>query len=51
MRLNEFYNKVNKRLNELYGWERKYERIKIIFNEKDIQEAITKMNMNCRSCI
>lgn len=42
MRLNEFYNKVNKRLNELYGWERKYERIKIIFNEKDIQEAITK---------
>ena len=42
MRLNEFYNKVNKRLHELYGWERKYERIKIIFNEKDIQEAITK---------
>ena len=28
-----FYNKVNKRLHELYGWERKYERIKIIFNE------------------
>ena len=26
----------------MYGWERKYERIKIIFNEADIQEAITK---------
>ena len=42
MRLNEFYNKVNNELNEKYGWERKYERIKIIFNEKDVGEAIKK---------
>ena len=42
MRLNEFYNTVNSELNELYGWERKYERIKIIFNAKDVKEAITK---------
>lgn len=42
MRLNEFYNKVNEILFDMYGWERKYERIKIIFNEADIQEAITK---------
>lgn len=42
MRLNEFYNLVNEKIHELYGWERKYERIKIIFNTLDIQEAITK---------
>ena len=42
MRLNEFYNEVNAELFDLYGWERKYERIKIIFNKDDVQEAITK---------
>lgn len=42
MKLSEFYEKVNQRLFELYGWERKYERLKIIFNEGDIKEAITK---------
>ena len=42
MRLNEFYNEVNAMLFDLYGWERKYERIKIVFNEDDVQEAITK---------
>lgn len=42
MKLSEFYDRVNQKLYELYGWERKYERLKIIFNEKDIREAITK---------
>lgn len=42
MKLSEFYGKVNQKLFELYGWERKYERLKIIFNEGDIKEAITK---------
>lgn len=42
MRFNEFYQQVNKSLFEKYGWERKYERIKIIFNEDDIQKAITR---------
>ncbi len=42
MKLSEFYEKVNQRLFELYGWERKYERLKIIFNEGDIKDAITK---------
>lgn len=42
MKLSEFYEKVNQRLFELYGWERKYERLKIIFNESDIKDAITK---------
>lgn len=42
MKLSEFYEKVNQKLFELYGWERKYERLKIIFNEGDIREAITK---------
>lgn len=42
MKLSEFYDTVNRKLLELYGWERKYERLKIIFNEKDIKDAITK---------
>lgn len=42
MKLSEFYDRVNQRLFELYGWERKYERLKIIFNESDIKNAITK---------
>lgn len=42
MKLSEFYEKVNHKLFELYGWERKYERLKIIFNESDIKDAITK---------
>ena len=42
MKLSEFYERVNQRLFELYGWERKYERLKIIFNEDDIKDAITK---------
>lgn len=42
MKLSEFYERVNQRLFELYGWERKYERLKIIFNEGDIKDAITK---------
>lgn len=42
MKLSEFYERVNQRLFELYGWERKYERLKIIFNECDIKDAITK---------
>ena len=42
MKLSEFYDTVNRKLFELYGWERKYERLKIIFNEKDIKDAITK---------
>lgn len=42
MKLFEFYEKVNQRLFELYGWERKYERLKIIFNKDDIKSAITK---------
>lgn len=42
MKLSEFYNAVNERLYDLYGWERKYERLKIIFNEKDIKNAITR---------
>lgn len=36
VKLSDFYDAVNRRLFELYGWERKYERLKIIFNEKDI---------------
>lgn len=42
MKLSEFYEKVNQKLFELYGWERKYERLKIIFNEGDIKDTITK---------
>lgn len=42
MKLYEFYDAVNQKLFELYGWERKYERLKIIFNEEDIKDAITQ---------
>ena len=42
MKLQEFYSKVNSELYDLYGWERKYERIKIIFNSEDIKEEIPR---------
>lgn len=42
MKMVEFYDAVNTKLFELYGWERKYERLKIIFNERDIKDAMAK---------
>lgn len=40
MKMQIFYDNVNKLLFELYGWERKYERIKLNFNKKDVKEAL-----------
>ncbi len=40
MKMPQFYEKVNSLLYDLYGWKRKYERIKILFNKNDIKEAL-----------
>lgn len=40
MKMQIFYDNVNTLLFELYGWERKYERIKLNFNKKDVKEAL-----------
>ncbi len=40
MKMPQFYENVNSMLFELYGWERKYERIKLNFNKTDVQEAL-----------
>lgn len=51
VRANEFYDKVNKKLNEVYGWDRIYKEYRIIYNkeymnpnidviQKEIQEEI-----------
>lgn len=37
---NEFYNKVNERLYELYGWKYYYKQIKIIYDHPNIVDAI-----------
>lgn len=36
----EYYNKVNERLYELYGWKYYYKQIKIIYDQPNIVEAI-----------
>lgn len=40
MKMPLFYENVNNLLFELYGWERKYERIKLNFNKNDVKEAL-----------
>lgn len=40
MKMPKFYENVNNMLFELYGWERKYERIKLNFNKTDVREAL-----------
>lgn len=40
MKMPQFYENVNNMLFELYGWERKYERIKLNFNKTDVKEAL-----------
>ncbi len=40
MKMPQFYQNVNNLLFELYGWERKYERIKLNFNKTDVREAL-----------
>lgn len=40
MKMPQFYENVNNLLFELYGWERKYERIKLNFNKTDVKEAL-----------
>lgn len=40
MKMPQFYESVNTMLFALYGWQRKYERIKLIFNQNDVQEAL-----------
>ena len=40
MKMPQFYENVNNLLFELYGWERKYERIKLNFNKSDVKEAL-----------
>ena len=40
MKMQQFYENVNNMLFELYGWERKYERIKLNFNKTDVKEAL-----------
>lgn len=37
---NEYYNKVNEKLHELYGWKYYYKQIKIIYDQQNIVEAI-----------
>lgn len=37
---NDFYRTVNQRLNELYGWDHYFKRIKIIYTKQDVIEAI-----------
>lgn len=36
----EYYNKVNERLHELYGWKYYYKQIKIIYDQPNIVDAI-----------
>lgn len=36
----EYYEKVNEKLNEMYGWKYYYKQIKIIFEQPDIVDAI-----------
>lgn len=40
MKMPQFYENVNNMLFKLYGWERKYERIKLNFNKTDVKEAL-----------
>lgn len=40
MKMPQFYENVNNMLFQLYGWERKYERIKLNFNKSDVKEAL-----------
>jgi len=37
---NEYYNKVNEKLYELYGWKYYYKQIKIIYDQPNIADAI-----------
>lgn len=37
---NEYYNKVNEKLHELYGWKYYYKQIKIIYDQPNIVDAI-----------
>lgn len=41
----EFYRKVNERLNELYGWNFYFKQIKVIFTQEDIIEALPQVEI------
>lgn len=45
----EFYSKLNKKLDEEYGWKRAYERYKIIFNKEDILEVVKRDEIELKS--
>lgn len=45
-RQNEFYQEVNARLNELYGWDHYYKQIKVIYTPEDIKEALPQIKIN-----
>lgn len=47
----EFFNRVNAYLNEWYGWEYTFNRIKIIYNKPNILEAVQEDEMKLRSDI
>lgn len=40
MKLEEFYHNVNDELFERYGWDHKFERIKLIFNREDVIDGL-----------
>lgn len=42
-RMNEFYSKVNSKLNELYGWISVYSEIKLIYNQDQMQDALNEL--------
>lgn len=43
---NEFYQSVNEKLYELYGWSHYFKQIKVIYTPEDIKDALPKMEID-----
>lgn len=45
-RQNEYYQQVNEKLNELYGWHHYFKQIKLIYTPEDVLEAIQQSEID-----
>ncbi|MCF2642246.1 hypothetical protein I6E50_07485 [Roseburia hominis] len=45
-RQNEYYQQVNEKLNELYGWDHYFKQIKLIYTPEDVLEAIQQSEID-----
>ena len=48
---NEYYKKVNQRLEELYGWHHYFKQIKLIYTPEDVLEAIQQSEIDLQKAI